>query len=469
MALRSQPIAALLVALAATTAFAQQPSAFPLNYGPPAPSAGPFTTAGQPIVYPGASPMQASAGPNMSLASYFMAPAGPGPGGPPAPNAAGVPVPPDASQMYLNQANPAFQQGPPPGYGDPSAYGPGGPEVPPNYPMTGPPQGGPAGPGGYGPFPMGQPTPPRWYFRGEAVWLKRDDGNNRNLAIYNNPGKASDPLNNSFVLATDGFDFHLEPGMRLTLGRYMTDRTAIEGTYFGTNSWNQSMGTPSFASFNGAGPLFPYWANTNGVASTTAFSNANQMIASDQTTFDSFELNVRHWIRPTTSILAGFRFMSVHDQFQLAAFDDMNNSLPNAMGLYRTWTINDLYGLQVGTEYTHEFFTHWLFFSIEAKGGAFINAATERNLVFNTGTTDRQSSGHDGQFAQMVDLNLSFTAVLGDHFTLRTGYAFVFLNGLALATDQLDNNPTMANSGTTIADKGSMTLQGPFIGGECVW
>src|SRR5579862_2536427 len=104
MALRSQPIAALLVALAATTAF-------PLNYGPPVPSAESFAPAGQPIVYPGASPMQAGAGPNMSLASYFMAPTAPGPGGPPAPSAPGGPVAPDPNAMYLNQGNPAFQQG----------------------------------------------------------------------------------------------------------------------------------------------------------------------------------------------------------------------------------------------------------------------------------------------------------------------------------------------------------------------
>ena len=59
---------------------------------------------------------------------------------------------------------------------------------------------------------------------------------------------------------------------------------------------------------------------------------------------------------------------------------------------------------------------------------------------------------------------------MSDHLTLRGGYTFLFLDGVALATYQLDTNPTMLNNSRNfLADKGSLTLQGPFVGAELAW
>jgi hypothetical protein len=66
----------------------------------------------------------------------------------------------------------------------------------------------------------------------------------------------------------------------------------------------------------------------------------------------------------------------------------------------------------------------------------------------------------------VFDLTFALTALVSDHVTIRGGYTFLFLGGLALATDQLDSNPTLKNSRDFIADKGTMTLQGPFAGAE---
>jgi hypothetical protein len=140
-------------------------------------------------------------------------------------------------------------------------------------------------------------------------------------------------------------------------------------------------------------------------------------------------------------------------------------------GYYRTWTNNNLLGLQFGTEYTHDLFPRWLFFSIEGKTGAFLNFDDQKNLLFNNGPnpTYDQRSSRETQFSSMCDLSVALTALVSNHLTLRGGYSFVFLNGVALATDQLDTNPTMNNSRGFIADNGSMTLQGPFVGAELAW
>jgi hypothetical protein len=45
----------------------------------------------------------------------------------------------------------------------------------------------------------------------------------------------------------------------------------------------------------------------------------------------------------------------------------------------------------------------------------------------------------------------------------------LYLDGIALAPNQLDTNPTMLSARKFIADNDTLTLQGPFIGGELAW
>jgi hypothetical protein len=289
--------------------------------------------------------------------------------------------------------------------------------------------------------------------------LTRDKPGDRNLTSENS----------SFALSTAAFSFPLEVGMRLTLGRYLTDCTAIEAGFFGANFWDQRVSTPYSPSASGVGPFSPYWGTGGGVFDTSAFSNSNQQTAVWQSNFDSAELNIRHWILPSTSLVFGIRYVNVDDQLQLSAFNDTSNNNAGESAFYRASTTNNLIGVQTGFEYTHELGTRWFFLSAEAKGGAFANFANQTNVLFNTGTTDNQRSASDVQFSSLIDLSVGVTALLGDHCTIRGGYALLFLDGLALAPDQLDTNPTMSNSRNFIADKGSMTLQGPFIGTEIVW
>jgi hypothetical protein len=405
----------------------------------------------------------------------FVSSAAPGAAiGSPPPNMSGATVSPDATAMYMDQGNAANAQSGPAGADNGMQYGQ-GPMGPPGYPVMPQPGMGPAPNGyGYGPFPAPQPATPRWYFRGDAVWLFRDNGNYHNLTSFNNTSNKSDPYNNRLILNTDDVAFGVSAGMRLTLGHYITDRTAIEGEFYGANNWDENTGTPAFPSFLGPqgkmiGPLSPYWGTGGGPFSTPAFTNSNQMLASEQSSFDSGELNIRQWVTPAMSVLGGVRFISVGDQFLLAATNNASNVDAGQIGAYRTWTNNNLIGLQIGTEYTHDIFVQWLFFSIEGKGGAFLNFDDEKNLLFSSGTTYNQRSARDTQYSSMFDLSLALTALVGSHLTVRGGYTFLFLDGLALATDQLDTNPTMNNSRNFIADKGSMTLQGPFVGAELAW
>ena len=70
---------------------------------------------------------------------------------------------------------------------------------------------------------------------------------------------------------------------------------------------------------------------------------------------------------------------------------------------------------------------------------------------------------------KITTLVLALSYLATDHLTIRGGYTLLFLNGIALAPDQLDMNPTMRDSRNFIADRGTLALQGPFVGGELAW
>jgi hypothetical protein len=67
------------------------------------------------------------------------------------------------------------------------------------------------------------------------------------------------------------------------------------------------------------------------------------------------------------------------------------------------------------------------------------------------------------------DFSLGLTALANSHLTFRAGYTYLYVSGLALAPDQLDMSPIQSNSRRFIADKGSMSMYGPYVGGELVW
>jgi hypothetical protein len=413
--------------------------------------------------YPGVAPPDMSAQ-QMLLMGYQAAPAAApaqSPGQPATPQMA---APPSAA-IAPNWPNANFPQ--------PMMSGPGGP-----YgcgPDCGPygPVGGPPAPG----YPNGLATgytPPRpcWYFRGDAVFLTRSHADDHNLTSYANLNTPSDRLNGHVLLETDDVTYPLEPGMRLTFGRYITDTWMVEGTYYGAFSWDRTSGTPTFPTgANGLGPLFPYWGPslTGAPFDTSAFTGSNVQTASYETQFNSFEVNVRHAIWGTTTILAGFRYINIGDLFQLSASDNANSSNPGGTGLYRTWTNNNLVGFQLGTEYAHDLWWPRLFGSVDGRGGIYANAAEQKSLLFNSGDTYNQRSDRQAQFASVWDLTFTLSFVATDHLTIRGGYTFLFIDGVALAPDQLDTTPTTLSSRRFIADNDTLTLQGPFVGGELAW
>ena len=87
---------------------------------------------------------------------------------------------------------------------------------------------------------------------------------------------------------------------------------------------------------------------------------------------------------------------------------------------------------------------------------------------FNNTFILRNTLTHGSNVAGVGDLNLSGVYRINDVWGIRGGYNVIFVNGLALAPNQLDFTYA-ANSGTALNHSGMVIFQGANVGLEARW
>jgi len=473
---------------------------------------GPAAMYGQPAMYaqPGMQPVAYSQGP----ASVLVQPQAPGPfPGGAAPDVYGAYgyAPTDYGQPGYGQPNNGQPGYGPPGYGpDPYAGGAGGA---PAYDQSGYAGGGPMGGGPMGggqcgdgscglpgsevngqqlpngllgdclgliaPYPDGGCAAPRWYdFAVDFMMLKRD-----------NTGRSqpftSDGINGPIVLTTNNLDFgQFRPGFRFSAAFQLMAANSLEFTYFGQFNFTSQAAVTSptgnlFSVFTG----FPI--NIPLIAAFPEFSNANFQQISYQSTFDSFEINWRkRWMAPNCryqgSWTLGVRHFILDESFFFASSSTANGFVPPfpiggfipARGLSQTFTTNDLTGIQIGTD-------AWvcvlpgLRVGGEFQAGVYGNH-TNINNVYSTnltpGTVVRERLGsNDVSFIGQA--NLLATYRFNYQWSGRIGYQFLYVDGVALASENFNPLPPLLNPprATKINDNGNVFYHGWNIGLEYMW
>lgn len=292
----------------------------------------------------------------------------------------------------------------------------------------------------------------RWYVMADAMWLTRNDPSHRNLS---HRGDGDLPV----VLSTQDLDFDMEPGARITIGKFINQRTSIEGTYFGFHDWDAYA-----AAFSPSGQLNPYW-QPEGVSGTfKAFENANVHQVNYGAELHNAELGVRRWINPDASVLFGFRFLTLDEDLDFSSIKYSTSTT----GLYSIHTDNELVGLQIGGEWGRTLSADRLRVSLYGKAGLFLNFAEQDTQAIGSAGFFAEGEADDTELASLLELGVVFTLRLTDHISLRGGYNHIFLTGLALAPDQL-SNPRSVNGNNFLSTEGSLHLHGPFVGGEFVF
>ena len=320
---------------------------------------------------------------------------------------------------------------------------------------------------------------PCFYGQVEALFMKQDPQFARQPIIVTEPPFGSgNPA--TTLLSTSDLGFNFDPGLRTTVGKRLCGCWALEFEYFGIFD-----GTASAVAVRPAGETIAFPNGPFG----NVFSDMNTVQVKYSSSVQSFAVNLPcccgccdecgcgetgcdgcgcgavrcrsfEWF-------AGFRYLNVNQKLNISA--QAEPAYPGATpeeGSYDIGTSNNLFGAQLGARLRRM----WGRFGWEATGiaGIFGNAEQQTQTVNDYGYQWRNVSASGGQVAFVGELDCSALYRLTDVWNLKAGCTLMWIDGLALAPDQLDFNFGTTN-GSQLQNGGAMFLQGVNLGLEARW
>jgi hypothetical protein len=338
-----------------------------------------------------------------------------------------------------------------------------------------------------GPYADGGCAAVRWFdFAADFMYLRRDDPG-RNLAMTS---LGIDGVIGGIVLQTGDLDFEDAAGFRFTGCLQVGPGGNVEFTYFGTFHFQDGR----FVRRSGSNDLFSVLSQFG----TVPFEGFTETDLSDYqridytSTFDSFEINFRQrWMAPNCryqgSWVCGVRHFILDEKFRYFTssaangFVDINGQfVAPAQARFDVDTTNNLTGFQLGGDL-------WicilpgLRLGGEAKAGVYGNHMNANTTVgVNTGapTFSERVSINDVSLVAQADLTATYR--INYNWTARAGYQFLFVDGVALATENFNTTPPVgvlnpinpSPFGTrvpTINDNGNVFYHGWTAGLEFMW
>ncbi len=280
---------------------------------------------------------------------------------------------------------------------------------------------------------------PTWTVAADAVFMQRSRPDS--LVLMQD---AFDPTRN---LNANEFDFDFTAGWDIALER-ATSNGSLEARFLSIDGWSAAtttpFGPPTIAvTINNVAPFTP-----TGVMSVDSTYNSELLSA---------ELNLRRQLSDCVNLLGGFRYLELDERFH--ADLDVGGLVPST---YDTFTRNRLYGVQLGADATL-----WcrgrLTIDGLAKVGIFHNSAGQET-TYDSGSAIFTAADTSDRAAFLGEMAFTANYCLSDRLTLRGGYDLLWLETVALATDQIPatNLGTMAG----ISADGGAFYHGAFVGLE---
>ncbi len=164
---------------------------------------------------------------------------------------------------------------------------------------------------------------------------------------------------------------------------------------------------------------------------------------------------------------AGFRYIEIGTDLNITAA-----SFPAPFvetGAYTIHTTNRLFGGQVGGRVRRT--VNHFGFELTGKAGIYGNDADQNQSVidFPNFPLRPATSVQANNVAFEGEFNLSGIFRINDVWSVKAGYSVMWIEGLALAPDQLDFNFAVNPSGNTLTSDGGMFIHGANIGLEARW
>ena len=316
-----------------------------------------------------------------------------------------------------------------------------------------------------------------WYAVGDFIYLRRERPSETFL------GREVDlttlPVRQLRDLTTDSDRFDYEPGFHVLVGLPIKPEWSVEASFFGIFDWSQEA-----TLVNRNPPFFgidsPYLTINGGAVDAIRYSY--------ETELRNFEANFRNF-RPfgpfcTFSWFFGARYIWISDEIMLTGSENLFLSAERT----HADVDNHLIGGHLGTSLAVSPF-HCLSMGLYSKVGVYGNIIRSRvnNFLrdpasFPAETQRLLIARDDGSTGVSLEAGAKIAWRLTENISIRGGYSVLFLDGLALAPDQLNVNRQIFAT-TVLLDRtsvfgrqpgrtdetGTMLIHGFSVGLEIDW
>lgn len=283
---------------------------------------------------------------------------------------------------------------------------------------------------------------PRWTITADTLYFDRSD-------VFEQTVLREEIDDDLIISRLDASDLELdnELGARIRLIRHTPSGWGIELNYMGLD-WSEGA---AFDPITGALRI----DRDMGMDVTSAYFNYESEI-------HSVELNFRKPLTPWITPLVGFRWVGLYEDYGVAGLDAQDVPVPYAL---RYGTDNNLYGFQMGLE--GDFWNHMNCWRVAGslKGGIYYGDA---NLDVSLTDLDRLSED-DGGVSFLGEFALLGVWNATEWLQLRAGYQLMWIEGVALAPEQIPVTSIISDEGSAVNAEGSPFYHGPFGGVELTW
>lgn len=304
----------------------------------------------------------------------------------------------------------------------------------------------------------------------------------------NNQSLVNDQTTNTTLLSTSNLDFNYDPGLRAMVGVGLCDGRALEFSYLGLFSGNADavVAQPDAASFltiqnNLVGNVFvnterydiaySSWLNSfaancaccSGCCDSIGCGECCGEPCGDSCGVSCGGGDCGQIGCQSLTWFSGFRYLNFGERFNMSAQRTVGGAIES--GSYNIRTTNHLYGGQLGARVRR---THGrIGWEGSGAAGVYLNNSEQSQSVIDfPNFTLRNVSRSENGAAFVGDVNLSGIYRLTNAWNLRAGYNVIWIQGLALAPDQLDSDFAAATGGSNLNNDGGLLLHGINVGIE---
>lgn len=280
--------------------------------------------------------------------------------------------------------------------------------------------------------------PNAWYVSADFLPMTYDPSQDLELARFAPAGPTA--------LSTSDLDPEFDSGIRLVIGRTLWGCYQVEGAYQGTYAWRDDAAVADAG--NTLSSVLTGFANDgNALAETSVLAG-----------METAEFNVRAWLDMPpgpfdVSLLLGARYMNINERLAFATSPAVTDEV-------FVQADNDLWGVQLGIN------MKWLvhpraYIDFDAKGAICHNNASQAT------TFNAEDSGASGERTAFIgDFMVTANWQLSPAWSIRAGYQAIFVNGVALASENLRTNAPLLPEGGPgqLNDRGEVAFHGPVLG-----